>query len=191
MAGNPLLFRSSGGMTPSGVIRRFERSALQGWGDPLHMTTQSAAKNGISRRTVVVGTAWAVPAIVVASAAPALAASGPVVLTGRACKDPGAGQGNKSYYFEVTLTNTTNSTATYTFSSIEINGTTTTVTPVSTTVNANSSKTIILKAAALPNSANGTATLTYAINGVPGTTQANFDGFPVEGTPQCPLVITP
>ena len=32
-------------------------------------------KSGISRRTVVKGTAWAVPAVVVATAAPAMAAS--------------------------------------------------------------------------------------------------------------------
>ncbi len=40
-------------------------------------TSQPARqREGISRRTVVVGTAWAVPAVVVADAAPALAASG-------------------------------------------------------------------------------------------------------------------
>jgi hypothetical protein len=150
------------------------------------MTTQSATKNGISRRTVVVGTAWAVPAIVVASAAPALAASGPVVLTGVACKDPGEAV-NKKYYFQVQLTNTTGTAATYTFTSITINGSTTTVTPTTTTVAAGDSKTIILTAASLPNSANGTATLSYQINSVPGTTQATFNGFPVEGTPQCKL----
>ena len=37
---------------------------------------------GVSRRTLVAGTAWAVPAVVVATAAPAVAASTPVNLSG-------------------------------------------------------------------------------------------------------------
>jgi hypothetical protein len=181
---------SSGGAwredAPSTTSQR--TGANRGWEYSVSIKSEGTdSKRGISRRTVVAGTAWAVPAIVVASAAPAMAASGPVVLTGRACKDPGSGQGDKSYYFEVTLTNTTNATATYGFTSIEINGVTTTLTPASTTVPANQSKTIILKATLLPNSANGTATLSYTVNGVAGTTQANFNGFPVIGTPQCPL----
>ena len=65
----------------------------------------SKAKKGVSRRTVVVGTAWAVPAIVVASAAPAMALSGPVTFTGRACKSPG---NPKRYLFEITVTNSNN-----------------------------------------------------------------------------------
>ncbi len=44
------------------------------------------ARSSISRRTVVVGTAWAVPAVVVASAAPALAASAPVVTITGLCR---------------------------------------------------------------------------------------------------------
>ncbi len=40
-------------------------------------TDRTRHRSHPSRRTVVVGTAWAVPAVVVASAAPALAASGP------------------------------------------------------------------------------------------------------------------
>lgn len=140
------------------------------------MTTNSS--NGLSRRTVVIGAAWAVPAIVVASAAPALAASGPVVLTGRACKDPG-NQGNKSYYFEVKLTNTTSSTVTYTFTQISINGETTTVTPKTVDVSSGQTKTVVLTAAGLSDSANGTAKLDYSIGTVAGSTSQYFSGFTV------------
>lgn len=47
--------------------------------------------SGVSRRTVVKGAAWAVPAITVASAVPAVAASGTVTFTNLslACKLPG------------------------------------------------------------------------------------------------------
>ena len=63
-------------------------------------------KSGISRRTVVAGTAWAVPAVIVATATPAFAAlSGPVTFTGVACKDAGH---PFSYLFSVTIVNSNN-----------------------------------------------------------------------------------
>ncbi|GGN08728.1 hypothetical protein GCM10009721_40720 [Terrabacter tumescens] len=48
-------------------------------------------RRGVSRRTVTRGAAWSVPAVVVASAAPAIAASGPspTNAVGTACKLPG------------------------------------------------------------------------------------------------------
>lgn len=45
------------------------------------MGTMSSGQGGISRRTVVKGTAWGVPAILVASAVPAMAASGLVTVS--------------------------------------------------------------------------------------------------------------
>jgi hypothetical protein len=56
-----------------------------------------------SRRSVVKGAAWAVPAIAVASAAPTVAASqGPLEFTGGACKLPGnATDTFKGYVFEL------------------------------------------------------------------------------------------
>lgn len=54
--------------------------------------TNAARPSGVSRRTVVKGAAWAVPAITVASAVPAVAASGTVTFNNlnTACKLPGA-----------------------------------------------------------------------------------------------------
>ncbi|GAA2493390.1 hypothetical protein [Terrabacter carboxydivorans] len=61
-----------------------------------------------SRRSVVKGAAWAVPAVVVAGAAPTVAASsGPLSFTGGACKLPGnANDIFKGYVFELTAVNT-------------------------------------------------------------------------------------
>lgn len=60
-----------------------------------------------SRRSVVKGAAWAVPAVVVAGAAPTVAASeGPLRFTGGACKLPGnANDIFKGYVFELIATN--------------------------------------------------------------------------------------
>lgn len=60
-----------------------------------------------SRRSVVKGAAWAVPAVVVAGAAPTVAASeGPLRFTGAACKLPGnANDIFKGYVFELIATN--------------------------------------------------------------------------------------
>jgi hypothetical protein len=64
-------------------------------------------KSGISRRTVVKGAAWSVPAIAVAGAAPAMAVSGGLVsFTGQACKLPGNSTNNlKSYRFDMVSVN--------------------------------------------------------------------------------------
>ena len=62
-----------------------------------------------SRRSVVKGAAWAVPAVVVAGAAPTVAASaGFLTLTGNACKLPGESQSTfKGYVFEAVSNNVT------------------------------------------------------------------------------------
>ena len=69
-------------------------------------------KQGVSRRTVVRGTAWALPAVVVATAAPASAASPSQCLTatfgGNSCKQPGEGSNAKGYRLQVCFTNTCN-----------------------------------------------------------------------------------
>lgn len=51
----------------------------------------ASTPQGVSRRTVTKAMAWAVPAVAVAAAAPAFAASGtpPVITAGAACKLPG------------------------------------------------------------------------------------------------------
>ena len=62
-----------------------------------------------SRRSVVKGAAWAVPAVVVAAAAPTVAASqGFLTFSGRACKLPGNSQSIfKGYVFELFANNVT------------------------------------------------------------------------------------
>lgn len=84
--------------------------------------------SNVSRRTIAKGAAWAVPAIVVASPAPALAASGPPatrqfsVLSG--CKLPGNSNATfKGYAFAMTASNTTSGTVVITINSITLNGT--------------------------------------------------------------------
>nr|NLI50713.1 hypothetical protein [Propionibacterium sp.] len=53
------------------------------------MTSENTT--GLSRRTLAKGAAWAVPAVGIAAAAPAMAASGggPTLVLGAACKNPG------------------------------------------------------------------------------------------------------
>lgn len=77
------------------------------------MTGKSEAtksQQGISRRTVVKGTAWAVPAVVVATAAPAMAASPCLTIDfgPNSCKQPGQGQNFKGYNLQFCFTNTCN-----------------------------------------------------------------------------------
>src|SRR3954451_21784139 len=70
--------------------------------------------SGVSRRTVVKGTAWAVPAVVVATAAPAMAAGASQCLTATfsalSCKQPGGGQNDFGYRLQICFTNTCTST---------------------------------------------------------------------------------
>jgi hypothetical protein len=60
-----------------------------------------------SRRSVVKGAAWTMPAIIVAAPAPTIAASaGPLTFTGAACKLPGSSSdAYKGYVFELVATN--------------------------------------------------------------------------------------
>ena len=152
-----------------------------------NLSDRTDAKSGISRRTVVAGTAWAVPAIVVASAAPAMAASGPVVLSGRACKGPGNGANSKDYYLEVILNNTSSVTKTFCFTSIVLINATITLGQCYP-VGANSEQTVTITINNRPDSANGSATLSYTIDGTPGTTSATYTDFPpLGGGPKCYL----
>jgi hypothetical protein len=90
-------------------------------------TTKAAAPSGISRRRVVAGAAWAVPAVAVATAAPASAQSVPPVNIsdfGVGCKYPG--QSDKSrpygYVFYVEFTNDSTEDVTITIDSISLDG---------------------------------------------------------------------
>lgn len=72
-------------------------------------SSTAGAPNNISRRRVVAGAAWSVPAVMVASAAPAVAASpGFLTFTGEACKLPGNSSDTfKGYVFELNANNET------------------------------------------------------------------------------------
>jgi hypothetical protein len=89
-------------------------------------STEKTPKKGISRRTVVQGTAWAVPAVVIATAVPAYAGASQGILTvnGNGCKLPGASNNTfKGYAYRLVAANTTPST-TYTIKivSVTLNG---------------------------------------------------------------------
>ena len=65
------------------------------------------ASHSPSRRTVVKGAAWSMPAVLIAVPAPAVAAStAPLTFTGSACKLPGGSSDTyKGYVFELVATN--------------------------------------------------------------------------------------
>lgn len=132
---------------------------------------------GVSRRTVTKAMAWAVPVVAVASTVPLAAASYvPVTLTGIACKEPG---NPKRYRFQVKIVNDNRTPVTVTFVSLNINGVVRSpVDPASTTVPANTQRLITVRAGLYPDSANGTATLTYQIDGVNYTTSTSFNDLP-------------
>jgi hypothetical protein len=74
--------------------------------------TTTRTTRGVSRRTVVRGSAWAVPAVVVATAAPAMAASPSECITatfgGNSCKQPGEGTNAKGYRLQICFSNICN-----------------------------------------------------------------------------------
>ena len=85
--------------------------------------SEGARPSGSNRRTVVKGAAWAVPAVAVAAAAPAMAAS-PTCLTaqflGDSCKQPGTGN-NFGYRLEICFTNNCATSITLTVTQVAAN----------------------------------------------------------------------
>lgn len=80
---------------------------------------------GVSRRTVMKGAAWSVPVVMVATAAPAMAYSGPIQFSGTACKHSGASDGNdvkQDYHFEFTVTVPSGPCVNVTINSVAIGG---------------------------------------------------------------------
>ncbi len=96
-------------------------------------------KSGVSRRTVVKGTAWAVPAVVVASAAPAMAAGTSQCVTatfgGLSCKQPGQGQNDFGYRLQFCFANTCSVDAVIHVTSVVSNTGNPIVQPVDVTIN--------------------------------------------------------
>lgn len=116
----------------------------------------------VSRRTLAVGAAWSVPVIAAASAAPAMAASGPIRInfTGVACKHPGE---PKWYHFKVTITNSSASSITVTFIKLNVNSVDgPQVLPTSVPVPGPGSVTTTVDGGLFGDSANGTAVLYFS-----------------------------
>lgn len=134
----------------------------------------------INRRTVTKGIAWSVPAVAVAGAAPAFAASPSncvgaacVTLSGNVCKHPGE---PKYYHFEVCFTNA-GPAVTITFTEMIINGISRPTIPTSYNIPANAVNVcIIVDAGLYDNSANGASELKFTIGGTPGSAKGTFNG---------------
>jgi hypothetical protein len=132
---------------------------------------QDSLKSGVSRRTVVAGAAWTVPAIVVASAAPAMAAT-PIVTIGIGvgCKHPG---NPKRYHFNLLVTNNGGTTTTVTITDIVLLPTSgqnvTFPDPVPFDVGAKQTECIVVDSNLTTNSANGTLQVSYDYTTESGT----------------------
>ena len=84
--------------------------------------SEGARPSGSNRRTVVKGAAWAVPAVAVAAAAPAMAASPCLTaeFLGDSCKQPGSGN-DFGYRLQICFTNTCNREITITVTEVAAN----------------------------------------------------------------------
>ena len=138
---------------------------------------------GISRRTVTKAMAWAVPAIAIAAPVPAFAASGgSFTLSGAGCKLPGNSNSiYKGYAFQLSMSNTTDNPITLDVLTITLGTTDLGGVSIVNLQNGNSQSdpflipantsypSLALLTQNAANSANGTLTITYKING--GITQ--------------------
>lgn len=141
--------------------------------------------SGVSRRTVVKGAAWAVPAVAIAGSAKAVAASEPVVVSygGGACKHPGE---PKWYHFIFCFDNTSAASITVSLTKMNVNGVERPTLPTSVTIPADTELCYFVDGGLFSDSANGTATLyysyTYLGNLVEGDIQTSFNSLPPCGT---------
>jgi hypothetical protein len=130
-------------------------------------------KPGISRRTVVKGTAWAVPAVVVASAAPAMAAGASQCLTatfgGGSCKQPGTGQNNFGFNLKICFTNTCSASVDITVTKIQGNAGSSPVQPVGQSITVPVGQTVCLPQMVVYCSANSANFINvfFTVNGGP------------------------
>jgi hypothetical protein len=136
-----------------------------------HHTTSPSSRP--SRRNVVKGAVWAVPAVVVAGAAPAMAATPIVTIgSGTACKHPGNGD-TKHYHFELIVTNTGGTTTTVTITSIILvptSGQNVTFPPTAPfDVPAHSSTCVVVDSNITSNSSQGTLMVSYDYTTATGT----------------------
>jgi len=151
--------------------------------------SQGIEARRLSRRTIATGAAWAVPVIAVGAAAPLAAASGGVIITplpGASCKFPGQSTGypfGYKMFFNINTSVATNfcvtaATVPGNTSSevqiIEVNGDTSSPHCLALVPGDNTLVIIV----ASTNSANGTGTFTYTLDGAAGGTfSATFGNF--------------
>lgn len=144
-------------------------------------STRSEAPGGVSRRTVTKAMAWAVPVVAVSAAVPAHAASQIMFdLNGNGCKLPGNSNSTyKGYAFALTIDNSSTIAITVNITSITLNGeslgATLLVDLASDIVTSDANPFVLAPGADLTdaalltqnaaNSANGTLTITYTVNG--------------------------
>lgn len=149
----------------------------------------STEPTGLRRRTLVAGTAWAIPAVAVVGAAPAFAAS-PVCVGGvcisvqEACKHPGEGQHDKEYHFTFKFCNNGSQTLVLAVTAMSLlpkSG----AAPVFTVPAGTGAElapggcfTFTLHSTSSTNSANGVATLTYTINDTEFSAKVQADTLP-------------
>lgn len=135
-----------------------------------------------SRRTLVSGAAWAVPVIAVGAAAPAMAASPPVIITqvaGEGCKEPGGSEhdGTKfGYRFVMEATSAVADVLAATGCELPKAGAVT-VEHAGEALGAGVPARFIVKAYS-EKSANGTGTMTFVFAGVAIVVAVSADDFP-------------
>lgn len=131
----------------------------------------------ISRRTITKGAAWAVPVIVVGAPVPALAASTPgYVESLGGCKEPGKSQEDDwGYKCDLTVFAPVGSEVIFFGASAPNDPNAKIVSGKNlTTVESSQYHQVVISAS---NSANGTATIYYTINGVQGSVSVSITGF--------------
>lgn len=126
-----------------------------------------------SRRSIVKGAAWAMPAVVVAGAAPTVAASVQCLTAsfeGDSCKQPGSGN-NYGYRLQICFTNGCNTAVTVTVISVASNTGNPVVTPVnkSITIPANSKVCLQPDVLYCSNNSANFINVSYSIQGQSGT----------------------
>lgn len=130
------------------------------------------ARSLVSRRTVALGAAWSVPVIVLATAAPAAAASGLAPVIGaslEANKQPANQFGQKTMDFVMTLTNTGKAAGTVQVLSVTSSATTgsTNGLPTTVTVPVSGSVPVSFSYVYSGNAGTATYTVSYRTDGGP------------------------
>lgn len=150
------------------------------------MTSGDTKASGLrpTRRTVVKGAAWAVPAVMVASAAPAFAQSGPVIVVpgdpeeGQWCRHTQGQPSTNGVHLTFCFTNNTEEDVQFTFDALVLNGVPASmcVIPASLTVGAGDSTCVSVHGMGINPIGNGVATLTYSYDYFNGTEWVSVPG---------------